>query len=168
MTTEGDAGMTTWGGAGYPRTAEGGRHGFCRRTRARRLPPRVPRLARSQSERGPQGRGRARPAHLSGPRDPRKAHRLAEEDARGRLGRDLLAKGVWRARRQFHAAGDLGRGILPRPRPDPAVPERPQPPWPDAYPLGQRGAENPASAEDPQRRRDLVPGLFRTGRWLGS
>ena len=66
-------------------------------------------------------RGCRRPARRARPRDARKAHRLAEEDARRRLGRHLLAEGIWRARRQLYAAGHLRRGVFPRPRADPAA-----------------------------------------------
>ena len=41
------------------------------------------------------------------PRDPGTAHRLAKRDARGGLGRDFLAAGIWRAGRQLYPAGDL-------------------------------------------------------------
>src|ERR1700675_718600 len=106
--------MTTKGNAGYLRIVEGGtRHGLRRFTRARRIPPRVPPMARRQPDRRAEGRGRAGPAHLPGPRHPRETYRLAETDARRRLGRTVLAQGVWRARRQLYAAGDLRRGIFP-------------------------------------------------------
>ena len=139
-------------------------HGFCRQSGARRVPRRVSRVARSQSARRNQGRRRCRSAGRARPRDPRKAHRLAEEDARRRLGRHLLAQGIWRARRRIHAAGDLRRGIFPRPRPDTADRERAEPARPDPDPLGHRGTEKAPSAAHPQRRRTLVPGLFRAGR----
>ena len=41
----------------------------------------------------------------------------------------VLAEGVWRPRRQLHAAGDLRRGVFPRPRADPARHGRHEPAW---------------------------------------
>jgi alkylation response protein AidB-like acyl-CoA dehydrogenase len=70
---------------------------------------------------------------------------MAEEDARRGLGRALLAKGVWRPRRQFHAAGRLRRGVCPRPRSGSAGGERPQP----------VGAEPHSLGSDEQKRRHL-------------
>ena len=87
--------------------------------------------------------------------------RVAAPPARGRLGRDLLAEGVRRARRDDDRAGDLrpgdgprrgaGAGQRPRPGDGRAGGDRPR----------HRGAEAALPGADPQRRGDLVPGVLR-------
>ena len=81
--------------------------------------------------------------------------------ARGRLGRDLLAEGVRRPRRDPDRAGDLRRrggapgSAQPRQRARPG----------DGRPGGDRPRHRRAEAAlpgaDPHRRGDLVPGLLR-------
>jgi hypothetical protein len=53
-----------------------------------------------------------RPARGARPRDTGKTHCVAEENACRRVGRHLVAEGIWRPRRRLYGAGHLRRGVF--------------------------------------------------------
>src|SRR5580693_8032860 len=93
---------------------------------------------------------------------------LAAKTARRPLGRCVVAKGIWRAQRDSHAAGHfLGRdgasgsathGEFAWPRTDRT----------DDYLLRNGRPEETVYSQNPQRGRDMVSGFFRTKRWVRS
>ena len=81
----------------------------------------------------------------------------------GRLGRDLLAEGVRRPRRDHDRAGDLRRRGLAPGGPEPGQRARPGDGRPGGDRPRHRRAEAALPGADPHRRGDLVPGLLRAG-----
>ena len=71
------------------------------------------------------------------------------------------------AARTHRRAGDLPRGVRPRRRAGAGQPPRRGAARPDADRLRHPGAAGPLPAEDPARRRAVVPGLLRARRRLG-
>src|SRR4051812_10298700 len=72
----------------------------------------------------------------------------------------VLAEGAWRRRADAHRAGDLQRGIRPRPWARPTRPHRRGAAWTDAHRLRQRRAEAKISAGHRPRGDAVVPGIF--------
>src|SRR4029077_11314585 len=106
----------------------------------------------------------------------RKTHReiislfesLAAKTARGPLGCCIVAKRVWRTRRHPHAAGYLlGRDGASGSAAD-GQRAWSGADWTDDYRVWDGGAEATVYRQNPQCGRDLVPGIFRTKRRLGS
>ena len=99
------------------------------------------------------GRGRRRVGRM---------HSLASQASRRRLDGNHLAAGIWRARcrppAKHHLSRRAGAGGHKR-----AIHRRLRPriAWAYAHSLGYRRAKAPLSAEDPERRGNLVSGLFR-------
>ena len=87
--------------------------------------------------------------------------RVAAEDARRRLGRDLLAEGVRRPRRDDDRAGDLRRRGGAPGSPQPGQRARPGDGRAGGDRPRHRRAEAALPGADPHRRGDLVPGLLR-------
>ncbi|CAA9535745.1 MAG: Acyl-CoA dehydrogenase, long-chain specific, partial [uncultured Solirubrobacteraceae bacterium] len=93
--------------------------------------------------------------------------RLAAQAQRARLGGAVVARGVRRGGRHARRAGDLLRGDRARRRPADGQRARPRDGWPDRHRPRRRGAEGALPLADPQRGRDLVPGLLRARVGLG-
>ena len=81
--------------------------------------------------------------------------------ARRRLGRDLLAEGVRRPRRDHDRAGDLRRRGRAPGSAEPGQRARPRDGRPGRHRPRHRRAEAALPGADPDRRGDLVPGLLR-------
>ena len=86
-----------------------------------------------------------------------------QQAARGRLGRDLLAEGVRRPRRDDDRAGDLRRRGGAPGGAEPGQRARPGDGRPGRHRPRHRRAEAALPGADPHRRGDLVPGLLRAG-----
>src|SRR5271163_371364 len=82
------------------------------------------------------------------------------------MGRLELAQRIRRARRKHHAAAHLRRGNDQGQRADAGERPRHHVGRADFDPPGHRGAEETVHPEDIVRRRNLVPGIFRTQRRL--
>ena len=89
--------------------------------------------------------------------------RLAAQAQRARLGRAHVADGVRRRRRDADRAGDLLRGVRPRPRAADGQRARPDDGRAGGHRARHRRAEGALPRADPVRRRDLVPGLLGAG-----
>ena len=87
-------------------------------------------------------------------------HRVAAQAARRRLGRDRLAEGVRRPRRDPDRAGDLGRRGDPPGGAEPGQRAGAGDGRTGGHRPRHRGAEGALSGADPDRRGDLVPGLL--------
>ena len=104
----------------------------------------------------PRARARGRPRRGDG-----LPPRVAAQAARRRLGRDLLAEGVRRPRRDADRAGDLRRRGGAPGSAEPGQRARPGDGRPGGHRPRHRGAEAALPGADPDRRGDLVPGLLR-------
>ena len=92
------------------------------------------------------------------------AQGLAEQAQRRPLGRDPLARGVGRARRDDRAAGDLHAGDGEVPLHRHLQRQRHRADRPVDHLLGHRGSEGALAAGDPRRVGALVPGLLASRR----
>ncbi len=122
------------------------------------VPRRRPRLDRRQPPRPRAGRRRGVLPLPAG---------LAAQAQRARLGRADLALGVRRRRRHDDRAGDLLRGDRARPRAADGQRARAHDGRADGDRARYRRPEGALPRSDPQRRRDLVPGVQRAGVGVG-
>ena len=110
---------------------------------------------------------RREPPRARARRRPRGGHgippRVAAQAPRRGLGRDLLAEGVRRPRRDPDRAGDLRRRGLAPGSAEPRQRARPRDGRPGRDRPRHRRAEEALPRADPDRRGDLVPGLLRAG-----
>src|SRR3546814_860744 len=134
------------------------------RPRAHRLSRRGARLSRKPADRRIAPRRRARNQRVRRPRD---LAAVAAHPARARLGGARLARRAWRTRVERDAALHLRRRMRARQRPQPR-PNGAENGRAGHHALRDGGTARALSAAHPVGRGLLLPGLFGTGRGVGS